>query len=76
MKRNKQTLTATLPNGYVATRTTANEYNFVVCVQGATTGEWGDLRWTTRRDLADKAVKEFQGWQNPEWRKFEIVSVN
>lgn len=58
-------LTATLPDGTQATRTTHREYTHVVAVlresdhrwDGRHTG-WGVWSWAGRADLADKAARE------------------
>lgn len=75
MSSKKNTLTATLPNGVAVNRTTNHNYKFVVCVQGKS-GMWGDLQWTSRRDLAEKAVSKFRAWNNPNWAGFSVVEVN
>ena len=70
----KRTLTATLPNGDPVSRKTNHDYKFVVCVQGVS-GAWGDLQWTSRSDLAEKAVRKFSGWNNSKCAGFSVVEV-
>ncbi len=58
----KKTLTAILPDGYKATRTTTRPYTHVVAVLSIRTGEteavWHDATWTTQ---PDKAVRAYKG---------------
>lgn len=51
----KQTLSATLPNGTIVTRTTEHEYQFVVYFE-FDDGSYNVKLWTTRPDLRDKEI--------------------
>ncbi len=74
-------LTATLPNGQTITRKTWHDYKFVVVGKNKSGDywqlrgeEWSALRWTTRKDLAEKAVKHFSAWNA--WTEIAIIPVN
>jgi hypothetical protein len=74
----KTTLTATLPDGVIATRTTARTYTHVVCVQRQDS-TWGAVQWAGRYDLAQTYASQYRGWIAQgvrEWKAVSIVSVN
>lgn len=53
----KATLTVTLPDGTVATRTTARTYTHAVITSAD--GYWGVIAWCGRYDLAQKQLEHF-----------------
>lgn len=81
----KRKLTVTMPDGTINTRTTANDYKFVVAVKvqpesyWATTWPgkslWGAYRWSTRRDLAEKCANECRKMIAPGRYGFSEVKI-
>lgn len=83
----KPTLSATLPDGKTATRTTARAYTHVVCVlslscqdieAGITEPTWGALTWTTQPDKALAASRAKVANWNPKYKVsgVQLVPVN
>jgi hypothetical protein len=80
----KTTFTATLPDGEQITRSTdasRHPYRYVVIcrsdgIDGMRPG-WGYLTWTTRLDLAQKAVNQYRGWEakGADLHDIQIVEV-
>lgn len=55
----KRELSAWLPDGSRATRTTAHDYKYVVAVRTHHAEGWGAWAWSSRLDLAEARVSEF-----------------
>lgn len=74
----KRTLTASLPDGTTATRTTARHYEYIVAVDYKDGKGWGTFRWTSRIDLADKAVNDIHRRLAKKYPSLEtaIIPVN
>lgn len=79
----KNTLQTIGPDGTVATRKTDHPYIFAVWGYSkswkSSEYTWGVYRWTTREDLAAKALSEFNGWVGRGYtsdpQKFELAPV-
>ena len=74
MNSTHRTLTCTLPDGGVATRTTARTYSHVIaCYDGV---DWGALAWAGRLDLAmnQRSRWEYIVQRNPEAR-LAIIAI-
>jgi len=69
----KRTLTATLPDGGVATRTTARDYRYVLAVRED--GGWGAAQWSSRRDLAEGYITWWKNRGAP-FTEYRVVPVN
>ncbi len=79
----KQKLTATLPDGAIATRTTHRTYTHVIAGRLADhpnfegNGDWVVLGWAGRRELAEKRLDAEKGAFTSRWYdKFEMVEVD
>jgi len=61
----KRELSAKLPDGTVATRTTHRDYSYVIAVKGEDSGTWNAWRWTRDEGTAAGAFREAQRYQIP-----------
>jgi hypothetical protein len=70
----KKKLTANLPDGTIATRTTARDYQYVVAKR--IHRKWRADNWTSRRDLAERIYEKAVPHIGRDGFDVKIIEVN
>lgn len=75
MNQIKIKLTATLPDGKIATRKTHRPYTVVTAIKKSD-GQWQEISWHSTAELAKKAIKQYYDCFYKQYPETAIVAVN